>query len=386
MDVNAVFEEQPTIYAGSAQYKRSELNLFELPPTDVSTLFSTEYTQCFPVVSIKENNNPLEFQTVSDQTGYLDIANSYVALTTRIVQQDGKKCDATDVVAPSNLFFQTMWSNLEVYINGQLIIDTSNYYGYIAYIQRLLSTSEIEKNNQLLDEYWYPNVKPDTYTEATDAGFKTRFTATKQSQQFFMLGKLVGNVFNQQRYFPAGTEFRVVLKRASPAICLDCANDTKEGFNGIPYMYVIDEAVMYIPKVIVSKEIINEHREKLALNQTCLYPTNEVELKTFTIAKGLTSITSDSLILGKMPKILVVGFVDSDAFSGKLSKSPFNFKHMNLSEIVFTWNGITVEHRVISYSFKTANGTGTDNFLIPLRTLRKTSGTELLGNGINRNK
>ncbi|CAG7784858.1 unnamed protein product, partial [Allacma fusca] len=282
---------------------------------------------------------------------YYDPSDSFLALTCRIVKQDGTLCDDNDIVAPSNLFFQTMFSNLEIYLNGQLVSDSGNYYSQIAYLQRLLASSPNEKQGKLLNEFYYPDEKPEAYS-ASDPGFAQRYEKTKKSQSFTMIGQLVANIFNQPRFLPAGTEIRILLRRNLPELCLTAAYDTKTGFNGCPYSYQITNATFFASKKVISKPIVDAHRHQLSLGRTFKYPTTEVELKTFTIAQGLTSITTDSVVIGKIPRILVVGLVSSTSFLGKLSKSPFNYVDKNICELGFTWNGETVEHRVFPFNFR----------------------------------
>lgn len=121
MDVNAPnLTEDPTMYTGSVQAFRSSVNLFSLPETDVSTLKSGEFQPFFPQVSLRENFNPLDFIITSESSSYIDLSESYLAITARIMRQDGAKCLPTDKVAPCNLFFHAMFSNAEVYLNGEL--------------------------------------------------------------------------------------------------------------------------------------------------------------------------------------------------------------------------------------------------------------------------
>ena len=120
MDVNAVnLTEDPTMYQGSTQAFRSAVNLFSLPETDVSTVKSGEYQPFFSQTSLKESFNPVEFVISTESSSYLDLLHSPLAITARIVRQDGSPCLATDKVAPCSLFFQAMFSNIEVYLNGK---------------------------------------------------------------------------------------------------------------------------------------------------------------------------------------------------------------------------------------------------------------------------
>ncbi|CAG7831693.1 unnamed protein product [Allacma fusca] len=115
-----------------------------------------------------------------------------------------------------------MFNNSEIYINGQLVMDTSNFYPWLGYMQRLLSASSIEKNGKLKNELWYPNTVQESYV-ASDGGWNTRFEMSKGSQTFEMVGQILGNMFTQPRYVVAGTQIRIVLRRAKPELCLESA-------------------------------------------------------------------------------------------------------------------------------------------------------------------
>ncbi|CAG7819868.1 unnamed protein product, partial [Allacma fusca] len=302
----SIFDQRPTVYEGSEQSLRSELNLFTLPPTDVSTKNSSEYVPSFPLTSVREGFAPLEFLLLAENSGYYDLSDSFLSLTCRIVKQNGEECGDTNIVAPSSNFFHAMFQNLEVYVNITLVSDSSNFYPSIAYIQRLLSANPIEKANALRDELWYPNDVPEKFTSA-DQGFKKRFELSQKSQQFTMLGKLCCNIFNQPRWFPSGTEIRIILKRSPPEFCLNSAVETLEPFSGCPYRVELNSAIFYSSRKTISQKILDMHRQKLASGDTCKYPMVDVDMRTFTVAKGLTSATNDGIVLGRIPKIIVIG-------------------------------------------------------------------------------
>jgi len=379
-----VFEDRPTIYDGSQRSLRSELDLFNLPKTDISCLYSSDYVQCFPLLSVKDSFNPLEFLITTETNGYVDLSDSFLHLVCRILKSDGTTCTSTDIVAPSNLFFQLMWSNLELYLNGQLIYDASNAYSHVAYIQRLLTKSKLEKETSLRSELWYANAEPDAYT-TTSEGFKQRYDLSSNSKQFSLLGQLAASLFCQPRWLPSGSELRVVLRRNQPEYCLDSAKDINATDNTkIKYIYEIDRAVFLVARKAVSPKIIDNHRQLLSQNNTFKYPLNDAYVKSFSIAKGLTSVTTDAILIGRIPKILVIGLVSSTAISGNLTKSPMNFAHYNLSEIAINWNADTIENRQVSLNFKTTSNTASDDFLVGLNTLRKAVGNQFLMNGLSR--
>ena len=371
--------EKGSVYTDSAKAIRSELNLFQLPPTDVSTQSSTEYVQCFPLTSLKEDYNPLEFSWILDTYGSLN--ESLLNLGVKIVKKEGTACEAADLACLSNLFFHALFSNVQLYLNSELVFDTSGTYAYGAYLQRLLGSSSLEKQGVLQNEFWFPNVEPNQFT--TDDGYKIRYDKTKLSTQFYMLGHILTNFSNQTRYLPPGTEVRLVLRRNVPEFYLDNSVEKKEGFSGCPYKALKTDAVFYGAKKVVSAEIVDWHRSELVAGNTLKYPTNEVVVRTFQTPKGLTSACSESLLMGQMPKLLIVGLVDSLAFNGKLTKSGFNFENFNMSELIVRWNGETVQSRVFPFSFKGSDTAGVDNYVFGVESLLKASANNALESGIN---
>ena len=64
-------------YEGSKQEFRSQLNIFELPPSDVSVA-STTWLNITPSSSISDSFSPIIFNVPASHTQYYDLANSYM--------------------------------------------------------------------------------------------------------------------------------------------------------------------------------------------------------------------------------------------------------------------------------------------------------------------
>ena len=287
-----------------------------------------------------------------------------------------------DKAAPGQLFFHSMWKSIEVYLNGQLISDSSGYYPYIAYLNRMLTTTEDDKKNNLSDEMYYETTKPDDWEN--DEGYKQRYKMSKESGVFTMTGPIVANIFNQRKYLPGGVELRIVMRRNDPEFCIDGPDKTKTGFNGTPFKYVIDDATFFAAKRVVLPKVVAMHRSMRESGNSMKYPTNDYQIRTFGISSGTQCLQSDALVLGKIPKAIAVGIVKSSSFLGNIQTSPFNFINADIREITLTYNGEPVEYRSLPLLFKAEAAKGTDDILLALRSLRKTASNETSGNGINR--
>ena len=70
-----------------------------------------------------------------------------------------------------------------------------------------------------------------------------------------------------------------------------------------------------------------------------MYPINRVDIKTYSVAAGLTSLNWDNAFQGQIPNLIFIGMVDNVSFTGQYDKNPYNFKHCNISSIAIYVNG-----------------------------------------------
>ena len=384
--MGSLFDNRATLYEDSKLSLRTELSSFSLPNTDISCLYSTDYLHVKSSLPVREINNELEFLILVDNSSFVDLSESYLHLTCRITKGNGTDCDSNDFAAPSNLFFHLMFKNLEIYINGKCISGSQNQYPYIAYINRLLSLPTSVKEAQLQNELWYPNTTVESY-EATSVGYKERYDLAKNSQKFTMLGQIVSGLFLQKRWLGPGTEIRIVLRRNTPHFCID-NKITETGADGskvkLNYRFEIDDAVFLVSRKPVSAKIMELHRSLLNKNETYIFVMPEAVVRTMYVPAGMTSISSENLLIGQIPKLIILGMVKSTAVGGVLTESPVNFQHFNLSNVTISWNADTLESRSIPLNFKSTTNTNPDDFLLGLHSLQKCLADPLHQNGINR--
>jgi len=89
---------------------------------------------------------------------YVDLKRSKLYVKAKIVKGDGKDLLATEYVGPINLFLQSMFSQVEVTMQGKLVTSTTSHYPYKAMIQTLLSYGNSAKKSQLTSQLWSKDV------------------------------------------------------------------------------------------------------------------------------------------------------------------------------------------------------------------------------------
>ena len=80
------------------------------------------------------------------------------------------------------------------------------------------------------------------------------------------------------------------------------------------------------------------------------YPLRRVEVKSFTIPQGNLTAIKKNLFLGQLPKRVVIGFADNDAYNGVIGKNPFYFKH-NINFIALYKDGEQIPSRPLQPDF-----------------------------------
>jgi hypothetical protein len=72
---------------------------------------------------------------------------------------------------------------------------------------------------------------------------------------------------------------------------------------------------------------------------SCKYPVRRIEVKVDTVPTGNMNYVQDNMILGQLPKRLVIACIDSDALNGTIGKNPFDFKHYKINYVVLNVDG-----------------------------------------------
>jgi hypothetical protein len=182
---------------GSGQTFRSQLNIFALPPSDVSITQSMYYTFT-PIGSIKEFYTPILFYIPPTGSQYIDPHTSFLYLKVKLLVQDDRKLEDGDSVCPSNLFFYTIFKSFMLTINGT-VVDDSHFYGYKSVIEKTLLNGPGEKQTRLTNVLYFKNTGINEWDPAKNPGFKSRVEIAKGSKVFELLGPINSALCNQSK-------------------------------------------------------------------------------------------------------------------------------------------------------------------------------------------
>ena len=314
------------VHEQSCECAKSELDLFSMPPTQTS-IENGSWVEYHPLSTITDGT-PLEFEITGNGEDYLDFGNSYLHVKAKITKPDGTDIDDDAAVGPVNLFLHSLFSQVDITLNGTQITSSTNTYPYRAMIETLLSYGRDAKESQLTSALFVKDVagKMDTtdFAEAArNAGLHKRSTYTSGSKTVDMMGRLHADIFFQDRYMLNEVNTKIKLVRSKDAFCLMTAGQ---------FVVKLVSAVLYIRKVKLLPTVFLAHAKALE-QSNAKYPIRRVVCKSFTVPAGFMDVSHEKLFSGQLPSRLVIGLVDNEAFNGSLARNPYNFQHFRLNEL-----------------------------------------------------
>ncbi len=354
------------IHEHSAECSLSPLEWFCIPPTQtaVDKTYDVDYQ---PLTTIRDGA-PIEFYIPASTEEYLDLKNSRLHVTCRIVKKDGSNCEANVEVAPINDLFNSLWSNIELFLNDRLISHSNNTHGYTSIISHLIHDSEESLHSERSMRLIYKDTagsinstaaKNPNYDnlvtgfhlnddgtllaeEAGNAGLHQRYLHTRLSQEVMLSGGLRMDLFEQNRYLPNGISMKLRLHRQKDEFLLMAANNH--------FKVEVTEAFLTLRKVKVSPGILLGHTDAL-MKSPAKFPITRKECKVLAIPIGFQSFVKDNIFLGQLPKRLVIGMVHNTAFAGAVTSNPYNFEHFNLNYMQLYTDGEPVLSKPLKLNF-----------------------------------
>jgi hypothetical protein len=81
------------------------------------------------------------------------------------------------------------------------------------------------------------------------------------------------------------------------------------------------------------------------------YPIRRVALTKLSVSEGRFSTPTSTVFEGQIPRRVIVGFVDTEAYFGNFKKSPFMFTHNKVAEIYLQAGGQTYPREPLKCNF-----------------------------------
>ena len=206
----------------------------------VDNVLSSHEQEIYPATSLDENCIEVEFQT--DRIYYVDLRQTYLALKLKCVIECGyeiynskevkkehkeeAKAEEEEtaegapvpLVTHVNNILQSIFSNVEVYINNQQIYNSNGLYAHKFYLSNNFKGTMFEYNGVLHCEGYDCEDFPDEIMEAplSEHFFTRRRKMLSRPDGFMLYGKLGVDFFSTTELLYTNIKVRLRLIRARP--------------------------------------------------------------------------------------------------------------------------------------------------------------------------
>ena len=292
----------------------------------------------YPVHSITQGS-PIEFQIPGTADEYIDLGDMTILLQLQITKKDKKKWEATDDAAFINLPISSCFQDVFFKISEKQVEGGQHLYPYNGYISSLLQFHPSAKKTHMEAWGWYEDTPGKFSDLGGNDGHKFRKQASEKGQIWEVMGPLFLEMTHQPRYLLPGTDLNIKLSPAKPEFCL---LGNSNNFN-----FQIVKCELQVPRIRVLDTVLSGHNSGLQ-KYNAKYLLNHVDITTLTITTEKLEFIKDGLYKSQVPKLLVIGLVDHEAFNGDIGKNPFDFQNFNLEKIGLYRDGQLIPGQILT--------------------------------------
>ncbi|XP_030418084.1 uncharacterized protein F54H12.2-like [Gopherus evgoodei] len=330
----------------SEECTKSELDLFQMAPM-LTSIEKSIYIKVPPLSAIMEAA-PINFFIARNGIDYMDLNNMLLYLCCKIVKGDRTELAEDAEVGLVNYPLASIFSQLDVTLGDCLVSQSKNCYPYRAFIESVLNSSDDTLAMQFSAGLFYKDTVRQHEKKELDGGnlgFVSWAKLMALSRMVELVGHLHSDLFFQEKNLLNRVDVKIKLASSKDAFCL--IGDAAKGFK----LRIISVS-LFVKKVWVALGI-------------CL------GMRVISIPAGSRLSNQGNLFLGQLPKMLALGFVDNDAFSGSYAKNSFHFKHYDINFVALYVDGEQIPTKPLQPDFEAGH------FVIEYMNLVQTAGKHM---------
>ena len=329
---------------GKDELASSQFDLFD--NVEIETGVKKMFTQTFHPISSSSSKGPFTFEVPSDPGKFTDAESIRLHGRMRIMKKDAgelKKLPAGEKVSVVNNIFNSLWSSINVRLNGTEITDpSSRWYSYKSYFENLLSYSSATKGNILSfkgfikdDATKFDEVGTNVVA-STNNGYLKRQTMFAESKWVYFCINIHADITTLRKYIPPNVKIMMELQRNSDEFCL-LSHQTINNFK-----IELNDLRMSVNRIEASADVMNYYFNQIKGRKVPRLSLDRSLLKTYTVTRGRSDLSEHNIISGsQLPDQIIIGIVVESAHRGDITKNPFNFQSLGITEASLVVNGVS---------------------------------------------
>ena len=315
------------IHPHGASCATSELDLHALPITqsDIVKSIKTEKTT---TNALTANQTSFDF-TFEKSNLYTDPSSALLKIEYQVCKTDGTPIAVTEDAAPVNNILHSLFSSVQLLINGEKVTGNSEEYPYKAYLLNLLSHDKETKETFLKGcVKWMKDTKEHVGDRGDNEGWVSRRKEASSAATLCAIGRPVLDLMNQCKLLPSHCELKFIFDRSPKSFyMMGAANST--------YYIKIVKANMSLRQVQVRDEVTEVHNRSVTDPKfgPFNYPITRTRVTKHTLNGGSQDYSWTQTDTTQIPSRVVIGLVKETASSGTITENPFNFTNFGIREI-----------------------------------------------------
>ena len=331
------------------------LELFDKPnqPMEIEDRFTT---RVFPNGAISDAQTTISFD-VQPSENMLDFSESKFKVGVKILDEDGKALPALSANHGYGLeqsAGSTLFSAINVLINGTPITSNYNNQPYISYLATLLNYND--EFCQTVGATWgyYPEDDLANLDSVSQhSGLARRALRTAASTETFFLVPLFNDLATCQRLLLSMTPIHIDFQRSRAPFCIRAQEKDKKFQLKITWLTLELQYVRVDRNVLQAIE--RQLEEKDESRNKAIYPILHQNVRNFTIGPGVQNYQIENCFSSDMalPTQVVLGIVDSEAYNGSTQSSPFFFQRADVRNVYVCFDGTVLPLQPYNINWKT---------------------------------
>ena len=301
-----------------------------------------------PLQNYQNSGSPLEWIFPASPHYLTDLSQCYLKIALKVTKADGTPIVHKELAAGTdpwsvtdwdteagtesllscvNNFVNSQFSQIQVFFNSQLV-ENSLHYPYVSYLANLLSAdSEIKSSLLAALSGWYPD-EPMKFDEKTNTSFRQRINnMILNGRTVHFKTKLDLGVFRMSQLLPNHLQIKICAHPTSPDFSLLWCKSTKPTEQ---YKIQFSLATMECKRIKPFPNKLRELETKLS-KSLVNYDFVHTTIRAHNLSSGASTYSVENLYTGQIPNLLMLVFLDNDAFHGQIQKNPYFLKHHDLS-------------------------------------------------------
>lgn len=323
-----------------------ELSLFASRSNQVA-VEKLYYTEARSISNISSTDTPIEIVVSGAGAEYIDLKKCKLYVKARILKADGSILDENEKTGIINLPLQSMFSQMDVYLNNKLVSLNTNNYPWKAYIKTILFSGRDELLSQKQSQLFFKedgDLADSNAYNGGNSGLVQRYAFTKRSALFELEGNLMEDIFDLDKYLINGVDIYIKLFRSNASFTIMSDESTPA------YKLELLDVVYKVAKVRVDPGVLINHSKQIESTPVkYILPRNEVKMNT--IPKGSTEFYWDNIFPQAVPDRIIVGVLSLKAVNGDYTANPFNFANYSATDIGIYVNGESVPGRPLKLNY-----------------------------------